>query len=83
MYKVFSKNAITRFSFGAPLETGAVLSKPDIDTPEAKFPYDFVINENGYFCLTVSLIEGEGVYGLGQQLGPLNRRGKRFRLFAT
>ncbi|MEE8827238.1 MAG: TIM-barrel domain-containing protein [Eubacteriales bacterium] len=62
---------IRRFRFGNPLETGSIPEKPAITTNEA-LPY-FDVSENG---ARLSLALGKSrVYGLGEQVRGINKRG--------
>lgn len=60
---------IQRFRFGTPIETGAVMAKPQIF--EAAFS-ELELLEDGFSTL---LEQGEIVYGLGETVRGINKRG--------
>lgn len=71
------KNGIEEFVFGTPVETGAILEE---GRPEAvEFPENITLGEPTRW--TLNLAPKDRVYGLGEQLGSMNRRGRRFRSY--
>jgi alpha-glucosidase len=79
---VFEK--VSLFRSGEPFKTGAVIA----DIPENNENYQSVDHfeahaENGKTTLKYSFSDGDKMFGLGQCLGSMNRRGRRYRLYAA
>lgn len=74
---------LRRFTLGSPLLTDALVKqRPEGDSEAASIP-DFTHHLDGDgIRLRMQLAADDRVFGLGQVLGSLNRRGKRYRLFA-
>lgn len=72
------------YRFGNPFHTGAVVRSFDINagSPSAALPHFTIEQKEGRIKLSMPLSRSDRVFGLGQMLGPLNKRGKRYRLFA-
>ena len=60
---------IRRYVFGNPIETEAVLNKPDVS--QGQIPW-MEKTENGWSC---GLKPRDIVYGLGQNVRGINKRG--------
>ena len=63
------KNMITKYTFGTPIETDAVVNK--LKTSQGQIPY-VTVKEGS---LTYHMEQQDIVYGLGEQLRGLNKRG--------
>ncbi len=69
---------IRKYRFGTPLPTGAVVrSLPEAQGPVPHFAMTRA--EDGRTAFTLALREGEQLFGLGEAVGNLNRRGHRYR----
>lgn len=64
---------ITRYIFGKPFNTEAVVKRIEPDTTSIRF---FEVKDNGDFELTLS--ENDVVYGLGEQIRGINKRGWKY-----
>ena len=68
---------IRRYSFGTPCDTGAVvLSLPE---EKGKMPYFDVRREGEKVLFRTQLTEEEIVFGLGENVRGINKRGHRYR----
>ncbi len=68
---------ILRFDFGTPLHTGACV----LSLPVQKDPVPFLTVSalaEGAVTLSLPLGQGDMLFGLGEQVGPVNRRGRRY-----
>lgn len=63
---------IQKFVYGTPFETDAVVQK--IDTTEGTPSYGTVNLEKG-FCFTYRMDQDDIIYGLGENVGGINKRG--------
>ncbi len=75
---------IFRLRFGKPIETDAVILEPW--EPCKKHPFDSNIHidrTESSVRLEISLNDDDIVLGLGEQLGPLNKRGRRYRAWCV
>ncbi|MBF0518036.1 MAG: DUF5110 domain-containing protein, partial [Nitrospirae bacterium] len=73
------------YRIGQPYKTGAVVLPVDeINfTPSAAIEGMTLTTLDSGIALTISLSPQDRVYGLGQTVGPLNKRGKKYRLYTT
>ncbi|HPO48732.1 MAG TPA: glycoside hydrolase family 31 protein [Spirochaetota bacterium] len=73
------------YRFGNPFKTGATLINFDDKFHENSKTPDFfeVSSADKKIILKYNLDEKDAVYGLGQSLGGINKRGKKYRLYAT
>ena len=62
---------ISRYTYGSCIETGAVPEKPEIEAGALPF---FVVDEE-QMTLTYRMAEHDRVYGLGEKLRGINKRG--------
>ncbi len=62
---------ISRYTYGSCIETGAVPEKPEIEAGALPF---FVVDEE-QMTLTYRMAEHDRVYGLGENLRGINKRG--------
>ena len=74
------KNGTRVFQYGNPIETGAVV--------EEKIPLEIKSNlnikfENGHGKISMELLPNEIVYGLGGNLGGINKRGRLYESYCT
>ena len=70
---------IRKYSFGTPLPTDAVV----LDLPQAAGPLPFfrVSRQGSAVTLTLDLDEDEILFGLGESVRGMNKRGYRYRSF--
>jgi len=69
---------------GTPFQTNAVLPEMTIEIrPVAALPYFTIVQADGKTVLRYDLARHDRVYGLGEQLGGLNKRGKIYRTYNT
>lgn len=82
-YEIFKD--ITLFRFGDPFKTGAVVIDVDqINFKEVKDIYLFDKNvELDKVVFNKTLSDGDSIYGLGETLGSLNKRGKIYRCYSS
>jgi alpha-glucosidase len=75
----------TLYRFGIPFETDAtVFEKNDLVFEKCeKIDYFSIVEKENRTTLTIKLSNDDKVYGLGETLGSLNKRGKAYRLYAT
>ncbi|WP_240739332.1 hypothetical protein [Marinitoga lauensis] len=73
------------YRFGKPFATDATLVKPEENDFKycEKIDYFKIKDKENQVILTLNLDYEDRVYGLGETLGGLNKRGKRYRLYAT
>ena len=72
------------FRFGKPFKTGAVISAaPERSEKSLLAKYFKIESGGGKITLEYSFADGDRMFGLGQCLGALDRRGRRFKIFAT
>ncbi|SHE27217.1 alpha-glucosidase [Marinitoga hydrogenitolerans DSM 16785] len=85
MKKVELLNFTTLYRFGKPFETEATVIEKNLlvfnKTSTIEFFEINVLSDKT--ILTFKLEDKDRVYGLGQTLGGLNKRGKRYKLYAT
>jgi alpha-glucosidase len=72
------------FRTGKPFNTTAVIKEitDDFDNSE-DFPYFEVKEYENYYEFVYEMDKDDYVYGLGEQLGALNKRGKEYKLYST
>ncbi|MBF0339066.1 MAG: DUF5110 domain-containing protein [Nitrospirae bacterium] len=78
-------NFTTVYRLGSPLTTGMTtlpVNEDALEPVDAIGRFDCTIDETG-LNLTYTLSPHDRVFGLGQTLGALNKRGKVYRLYAT
>ena len=68
---------IRRYSFGAPVNTGAVAA--DLPAESGPLPYFTLSREGETITLTLTLSEDEILFGLGETLRGMNKRGHLYR----
>lgn len=75
----------TLYRFGIPFETDAtVFKKNDLTFKKCeKIDYFSITEKENKIILTLKLFKDDKVYGLGETLGSLNKRGKVYKLYAT
>ncbi|MBF0344770.1 MAG: DUF5110 domain-containing protein [Nitrospirae bacterium] len=75
----------TLYRLGKPLRTGMTVlpvEERSLDPIPTINHFDSTVDEKG-LCLAQTLLPHDKVFGLGQTLGSLNKRGKLYRLYAT
>ncbi len=72
------------FRTGKPFNTTAVIKEitDDFDNSD-DFPYFEVKEYENYYEFVYEMDKDDYVYGLGEQLGALNKRGKEYKLYST
>ena len=74
----------TCYRSGVPFHTNAVLPEAVFEIqPIAALPYFKIEQADGKTVLRYELAKHDSVYGLGEQLGGLNKRGKIYRTYNT
>lgn len=68
------------FQYGRPIETGAVVAKREKKKIRDELNIDF---EKDYSCINIKLCDDEQVYGLGENLGGINKRGRIYESYCT
>lgn len=68
---------IRRYDFGRPIDTGAVVRQLPVRTGE--LPYFTVTEEDGVVRFTCALGADDMIFGLGESLGGVNKRGSFYR----
>jgi len=74
-----------RFRLGNPFPTGAVFLEEHqwrTETPQSPKGFEVSFLDDGQVCFTKSMAEDVEIYGLGQTMGNLNKRGARYRMYA-
>ena len=72
---------ITRYDFGHPLNTDAVVQ--DISVSKGPMPLFDVRQEKEGLTFRVSLEPEDMIFGLGENVGGINRRGHRYAAWAS
>ena len=70
---------IAKYRFGTPLETGAVVTP----LPESPLPMDCFTVTSNPLTLSCPLAEGAAVYGLGENVRGINKRGWHYESQCT
>lgn len=68
---------IRRYDFGSPMDTGAVVRS--LPAESAPVPYFTTDAAEGRVTFTISLAEDDIIFGLGESLRGINKRGHLFR----
>lgn len=68
---------IRRYDFGSPISTGAVVRSLPVES--APVPYFTTKAEEGRVSFTLGLAEDDIIFGLGESLRGMNKRGHLFR----
>lgn len=68
---------IRRFDFGSPIHTGAVVRS--LEAENAAVPYFTVEEKDGQVSFTLQMDKDDLVFGLGENLRGINKRGHLFR----
>lgn len=69
---------IHRFRLGSPFNTEAVVASPIADVNDASLHLEPVIRDDGTLLLSYPLAGDDRIYGMGQGMGGINKRGRRF-----
>ena len=79
--KAFQMNErIKGFEIGTPLETGIIHGEKTYGQHALPFEIDL---EEGHGYLSFHLTENDRVYGLGPNMGGINKRGRRYEAYCT
>ena len=83
--KMQISNMTTLYKSGTPFNTGAVIVDMDNNNFEQVSNVTFFTIEEGSneISFIYEMAKDDVVYGLGETLGALNKRGKRYRFYAT
>lgn len=95
--KIKLLESVTLYRSGSPFKTQALSDESynliesalsgrleDLNVEESNnIQYLYIENQKEYCNLSCTLSDMDRVYGLGEAVGPLNRRGKVYRLYAT
>ncbi len=74
------ENGIKVFKYGTPIETGTIVA----NKTEAGLENDLdIMFENGKCNIKIELAPKDAVYGLGGNLGGINKRGRRYESYCT
>jgi len=91
-------SSITAFVFGQPFATGAIIAKPQYEREIRQEPSSGFQPKTGiavpcqYAAITedahgvhirYTMAEGDAIYGLGQNMGKLNKRGQLFKTWCN
>ncbi len=76
------KSKMSLFRFGQPFNTGATVKICNVEKSE-RFPFKNLSQKENTTSFSFPLNDGDIVLGLGEMLGSLNRRGKKYRCYAT
>lgn len=75
---------LSLYRWGAPFKTGAVTAALPVTSVPCDGPPFFKASRDGNnIVLEYSFADGDRLFGLGHSPGPMDRRGKRYRLYAT
>ncbi len=75
---------IFSYKFGKPIETGAVVDFDGIKEAEFEKPRRFsLLEEGGGFCFSLVLDDKAAVYGLGENIRGINKRGWRYTSYCS
>jgi alpha-glucosidase len=75
----------TLFRFGKPFQTDAVVRPVPTTgfTPADGIPGFNISSEKGSIILERNLDDDEAILGLGEMLGGINKRGKKYKIYST
>lgn len=84
MKKFFINNNTILYRFGKPYDTEAVINRDihELDNLDFLF-FNTFISKTDELILTYSMNESDVVLGLGQNMGGINKRGKKYVSFST
>lgn len=68
---------VRRYDFGSPWTTGSVVET--VRAEEGPVPYFSVSREGGRVSFTIALDEDDMIFGLGETVRGINKRGHRYR----
>lgn len=73
------------YRFGNPFETEAVIINKEefLYDDNSKLMYFDIYNEGESTFLKYKMNENDYIFGLGENLGSLNKRGRKYRMYAT
>ncbi|BBE31205.1 alpha-glucosidase [Tepiditoga spiralis] len=73
-----------KFSFGNPFNTNAVINNYlNLKKIKKNMPFFEVKNENDTIKLTYKMNNKDKIYGLGEMMGGLNKRGKKYKTYSN
>ncbi len=88
--------SVTAFVFGQPFSTGAVIAEPQFVQEKgsglgiqqeagssAPCQYVSITEADDGIHIRYALAEGDAIYGLGQNMGKLNKRGQLFKTWCS
>ncbi len=71
---------ITKFIYGSPMNTGAVVKEISNSCDEINY---FTVDKNEHITFTTTLLADDVVYGLGEAVRGINKRGWKYAGFCT
>ncbi|MEE1280919.1 MAG: glycoside hydrolase family 31 protein, partial [Acutalibacteraceae bacterium] len=71
---------ITKFIYGIPMNTGAVVKEISVSCAEIKY---FTVEDSENITLKTKLLEDDVVYGLGETVRGINKRGWKYVSFCA
>ncbi|MBR6200825.1 MAG: DUF5110 domain-containing protein [Spirochaetales bacterium] len=74
---------ITQYTIGKPLDTGAIILRSDQSADDCdRIPhFSADSDDDNNLRLSKALTDDEAIYGLGEMLGGLNKRGRKYRCY--
>ena len=70
---------IKKYRFGEPFCTDSTV----IDLPIEKESPDYISLKEDNLFISMSLNDSDAIYGLGEQMGGINKRGRKYRSFCS
>lgn len=80
--KLVFANGASAYQSGTPFKTGALIATAKSQEQASEIPYFQLTRDEWGSKLTAPLGRSDRVFGLGEMLGGLDKRGKHYRLFA-
>lgn len=72
---------VQKFTFGKPFDTEAVVQ--EIKASKGSLPFGIARKKDGGLCWTCPLFDGDKIFGLGETMRGINKRGYAFDSFNT
>ena len=77
---------ISKYTFGKPFNTEAVVSVPEtanVFNNSTEIPFGTLNLKKDSLTYEISLLPEDKVFGLGENLGGINKRGRRYTSWCT
>ena len=83
MQRIQLSDNITQYTIGKPFDTGAVILRSDQSADDCdRIPhFSADCDDDNNLRLSKALTDDEAIYGLGEMLGGLNKRGRKYRCY--